>query len=226
MGILEHVARQGAGVKMPDLVRELDAPRTSLYGLVAGLVSCGYLQAGPDGFTLGPSVGALVSTRRTIDEVARPALSRLSEEVGETVMLAVRIGDFLVYVDAVESAQLIRYSAPLYERRELYPASSGKCFLAFGPQSFTDPYLKKFVKPAPRQAVQTELAKVARIGYSVNRGETIPDVTAVAVPILVRERLVACIAVAGPSVRISNAQIPVIAGHARKAAQAVSELLQ
>jgi DNA-binding IclR family transcriptional regulator len=226
MGILEHVARHPNGVRMPDLVRELDAPRTSLYGLVSGLVSCGYLQPRAEGFVLGPAIGALTTPRRTIDEVARPVLTALSAEVGETVMLAVRTGDFLVYVDAVETTQLIRYSAPLYEHRELYPASAGKCFLAFGPQGFAEQYLKRFIKPAQREAVRTEMASIVRNGYSVNRGETIPDVTAVAVPVLTRDRLMACIAVAGPSVRISVPQISVIATHARKAAAAVSELLQ
>ncbi len=226
MGILEHVARHATGVKMPELVRELEAPRTSLYGLVSGLVSCGYLQVVPEGFVLGPAVAALASSRRTLDEVARPVLTKLAADVGETVMLALRVGDFLVYIDAVESSHLIRYSAPLYEHRELYPASSGKCFLAFGQEEFAEHYLKKFIKPAQRDAIRLEIAGIVRAGYALNRGETIPDVTSVAVPVFARDRLMACIAVAGPSVRISVPQISVIASHAREAALAVSDLLQ
>lgn len=223
--ILNFVANHADGVRMPALVRELDAPRSSVHGLVGGLVACGYLQTTPDGYVIGPAIGALASNRRTLDEVERPVLTQLAKEVGETVMLSVRIGESIIYIDAVESEHLIRYSPQLYQQREIYPASSGKCFLAFGPADFTKTYLEKHIPASQRQQVRAELDSIVDAGYSMNRGETIPDVTAVAVPIVSQGRLIACISVAGPTRRIPAKQMPAIAERARAAAADIAKAL-
>ncbi len=54
---------------------------------------------------------------------------------GETVFLGTLAGDGLsvVYIDKVESEQIIRYAAGVGDRRPLHATSSGKAILAFLP---------------------------------------------------------------------------------------------
>ncbi len=223
--ILEYVAANPEGTKMPALVRELDAPRSSVHGLVSGLVACGYLQTRQGAYYLGPAIGKLLSSQRTLDAVAKAAMTKLAEDVGETVLLAIRIGHSLIYIAAVESHHDIRFSATLYERRALYPASSGKCFLAFGTADFRESYISEHIKPAQRSTVRSELEEITRNGYAVNRGQTIADVTAIAVPLKSQDQLIGCIAVAGPTARIHADQLPGIAKHAQSAATGIAKTL-
>jgi DNA-binding IclR family transcriptional regulator len=202
--ILEAVASARRGVRLTDLARMLGAPKSSVHGLTKGLVATGYLVELNGTYTLGPAVGALLNPPRpTLLQAAQPAMVEIQQEWDETVALCSLVGDSVVYVDLVESTQAIRYSAPLRTRRPLYPTSAGKCFLAFMRESRVESYLKDFPVDS-RRAILAELAEVRASGLGYNRGETVPDVTAVASPIMVAGRPAACLNVAGPTARMGS----------------------
>ncbi|RRO18711.1 IclR family transcriptional regulator [Saccharopolyspora rhizosphaerae] len=220
--ILELAATHRNGVRLASLAAELDAPRSSLHGLVKGLVATGYLREDDGTYTIGPAVGALLAAAPpTVAEAARPAMERLHERFNETVMLATLVGGSVVYTDTLESTQPIRYSAPLSTRRPLHPTSSGKCFLAFGSERFRESHLTDLPR---REEVRRELAQIAEEGVAINRGETLPDISGVGAPIFDSGRVVAAIAVAGPTTRVADI-VTEIAEATRTAARDVSHHL-
>jgi DNA-binding IclR family transcriptional regulator len=203
--ILEAVARQRDGVRLGALAEQLDAPKSSVFGLVKGLVADGYLREQDGAYRLGPAVSALLAPQQAnVLEIVRPAMEHLRERFDETVMWCTRVGDSVVYTDVAESSQLIRYSAPLRTRRPLYPTSSGKCFLAYTPPRARERYLLEHVAEGERDRVGAELDHVRQDGVAFNRGETVPDVSAAAAPVLVSGRPVGCLAVAGPTGRLGG----------------------
>ncbi|MBE9375902.1 IclR family transcriptional regulator [Saccharopolyspora sp. HNM0983] len=213
--ILETVAADPRGVRLSALAEVLDAPKTSVHGLVKGLVATGYLREQQGCYLLGPAVGALLSSPDAqLAAAAHPQMQRLRDRFDETVMLAVLVGDSVVYLDSLESGQLIRYSAPLRTRRPVYPTSTGKCLLAHQPTARRDAYLDEHVDPADRERVRRELDEIAAEGVSRNRGETVPDVTAMAGIVLAR-RATASVAIAGPTERVS-AHLDAMAGEVRE----------
>ncbi|WP_031464474.1 IclR family transcriptional regulator [Sciscionella sediminilitoris] len=224
--ILELAAAGPGGVRLSELAEQLGAPRSSIHGLVKGLVATGYLREEDGAYTIGPAVGTLLAAATpSIEQAARPVMRRLGERFGETVMLAEPVGDSVVYTETVESTQMIRYSAPLRTRRPLYPTSSGKCVLAFARKRFRDNYLSAHVPDGEqRNRVEQELTEIAETGIAVNRGETMPDVYGIGVPVLVGERVLAVLATAGPSHRMAG-RVDEIAAAARLAAREVSELI-
>jgi DNA-binding IclR family transcriptional regulator len=202
---MEAVARSRDGAKLSELVAALDAPKSSVHGLVKGLVATGYVEEQDGVYRLGPAIDFLLKPARpTFVDAAHEALKRLQEACDETAMLCTLVGDSVVYVDLVESVQVIRYSAPLNTRRPIYPTSAGKCFLAHFPMRKRDAYIKSHVAPAHVDAVQHELKLVRERGYALNRGETVPDVLGAASPILIDGRPAACLAVAGPRTRMED----------------------
>ena len=103
---LTNVAAGRSGVRLAELAAALDAPRSSVHGLVKGLVATGYLTEKAGAYSIGPAIGALVMTAPpTIDPVARPAMEALHRRFDETVMLGSRVGDSVVYTDSVESTR-------------------------------------------------------------------------------------------------------------------------
>ncbi|GAA2898276.1 IclR family transcriptional regulator [Pseudonocardia halophobica] len=221
--ILEHVAQQPR-VPLSRLTTILDAPKSSVFALVKGLVSEGYLVEDELGYSLGPAVANLLrSEGPTLADIAQATLVELRDLFDETVMLATRVGDSLIYIASAESRQPIRYSAPLRVRRPLYPTSTGKVFLAWSTRRRRRTYLRSLIDDERTLLdAEAELEQVRREGVSYNRGETLPDVSAVARPILVRDEVVGVIAVAGPTVRM-----PPTLDHAPEAlAQATGRLAE
>ncbi|MGH3949728.1 MAG: IclR family transcriptional regulator, partial [Pseudonocardiaceae bacterium] len=168
-GILENVAQRG-GARMHELAATLDAPKSSVFGLVKGLVSTGYLIEDSGIYRLGPALGNLLTPGKPdVADAAHPSLEVLRDEFGETAMLGTNVGNSLIYVDAVESQQLIRYSAPIRIRRPLYPPSAGKVILAFRSPRQRDTYLRSIITDPHRlQAARDELAAVRAEGVAFN----------------------------------------------------------
>ncbi|MCP2178783.1 IclR family transcriptional regulator [Prauserella alba] len=223
--ILELAAEQ-PGIRLGTLAWALDAPKSSVFGLVKGLVSTGYLVEDDSGFQLGPALGNLLTAERpNLADAARPTLEELRDTFDETAMLGTSVGDSVVYIAAAESRQLIRYSAPLRHRRPLFPPSAGKVLLAARSPRKRDAYLHSIIDDPERlDEARTELERVRAEGVAINRGETLPDVSATARPVVVHGRTLAAIAVAGPTTRIAE-RLPEIAEALVEATRAVTARL-
>lgn len=204
--ILE-LAADRSGVRLAELAAALEAPRSSVHGLVKGLVATGYLREQHGTYRIGPAINALLGAAApTIAETAGPAMQELHHRFDETVMLAALVGDSVVYTETIESTQPLRYSAPLRTRRPLHPTSSGKCFLAFGTESFRENHLAAHVPDeAERERLRAQLAEVAATGVAINRGETLLDQSGVGAPVFESGAVAATLAVAGPTTRLAEA---------------------
>ncbi|MFP5021735.1 IclR family transcriptional regulator [Pseudonocardia phyllosphaerae] len=206
--ILEAAATSEDGITLAGLATELDSPKTSVHGFVKGLVAEGYLTEGGGRYFLGPALGALMpDASATLSRYALPLMRELRDEVGETVTLAVRVGDSLVNTESVRSENVIGYSAPLQLRRPLWPTSAGKVFLSADPHARAT--LERMLTAGPEYPVPDldaevlpELATIARTGIAHNRGETVGDVSAAAVGLRRAGRLVAVLSIAGPRERL------------------------
>lgn len=225
--ILEAVAADQHGVRLGVLAGVLDAPKTSVHGLVKGLVATGYLREQDGVYLLGPAVGALLAPPRSwLLETAHPVMERLRETFDETVMLATQVGDSVVYLDTIESTHVVRYSAPLRRRRPLYPTSSGKCLLAHMEPRRRSAYLREhFPDATERERIEEELRVAAADGIAYNRGETVPDVLAVSSLVESAHHAPGSIAMAGPITRMTG-QLDTMAEAVRAAAKEISAQLR
>jgi DNA-binding IclR family transcriptional regulator len=203
--ILEAAAVGDGGVRLSTLAGMLDAPKSSVHGLLKGLVSVGYLAELDGSYTLGPAIHALLGAAESpsLAELATGPMRDLRDEFDETVMLGHRMGDSIVYVAAVESRQFIKYSARLHVRRPVLPTSMGKIYLAELEHADLQAYLdERGTNLRGRKALIAQLNEVAATGVAVNRNETVPGLCGVAAGIREQGELVACISVAGPSDRL------------------------
>ncbi len=214
--ILGHLARERDGDTLSALARHADAPKTSLVGLLSGMVDGGYLARDDQGkYRLGPSMVALainVVARQGFRELARPILQRLAEETGETALIGTMApdADLVMYVDKVESSNPIRYTVPLGERRELYASAVGKVLLAHMQDERRDSYLRKQpLRPfTPRtvtsvRTLRSSLDAIREDGFALTCDERVVGVSALSAPIFGEaDDLVAAIVIAGPSERM------------------------
>lgn len=236
--ILERVVDTRDGLALRELSAQLEAPKSSLLPLLRTLAARGYLEQGPLGeYRLGPKaleLGMGSPAHRALPGIARPALRALMRRTGETVFLGAlgSDGTAVVFVDKVESEQVIRYTAGVGDRRALHATSSGKVILAFLPA----PEREKILRALPLKrytdhtvtslpALRAALGEVRRTGVCVNLDELAVGAAGIAAPIFDRDgRVSAACAIGGPTDRVRPRLEP-LAAEVKAAARAISALL-
>ncbi|KHF42928.1 IclR family transcriptional regulator [Saccharomonospora viridis] len=130
--ILELAARSQHGVTLTEFARELEAPLSSIQGLVNGLVATGYLDERERRYTLGPAPFLLLrlAGRPTVTSVTHEDLEALHHETGMTAVLAIVVGSDLYYVDYASSDPRYAYLAEGFVPRSLIRTSTGWVLLA------------------------------------------------------------------------------------------------
>jgi DNA-binding IclR family transcriptional regulator len=214
--ILELAAESRAGLALKDVSRRVETPKSSLLPLLRTLTARGYLEQSQAGqYRLGPraaELGARSGDRRDLVEAARPALEELMRRTGETVFLATLTGEgtAIVYVDKVESEQIIRYSSGVGDRRPLHATASGKALLAFLPAARRAEILEslELVRYTERTLatlpdLRASLDAVRRAGVCVNIEEIVRGACGIAAPIFDhRGAARAACAIGGPTDRV------------------------
>lgn len=140
----------------------------------------------------------------------QPALSKLRDEVDETIILGVRHGDTVLYLLVLESSQAIRYSAQAGERKPLHSSSIGKVMLAaMSPGEFEQWLRKADLKKVTDRTIvsvarlKADIAASRELGYCVTHGENVSDVMAIAAPLQIGSSVFG-IAIAGPLQRLAD----------------------
>ena len=236
--ILELVAGSREGLALREVSAELEAPKSSLLPLLRALTARGYLERSRAGdYRLGwraLALGHASAGRRELPDVARPALVELMRRTGETVFLGTLAGDRLsvIYVDKVESEQIIRYAAGVGDRRPLHATSSGKAILAFLPPEERDTILKAL--PLARHtertvtslpALRAALDQIRRAGVCVSLDEMVRGACGVAAPIFDRlGRVAGVCTVGGPTDRV-RPQLRALIAEVKRTARTISALL-
>jgi DNA-binding IclR family transcriptional regulator len=206
------------------------APSTA-HRLLAMLEYHGFVQQDEEtrGYRLGPALIEIGLTAvRSIDVRSHllPYMERLCDEVDETVQLMVLEGPDCLFLEAVESRQVVRTSSRVGLRLPAYTVSGGKALLAeLAPARLRELYpAARLEVRTPRSirtrtALEAELARVRDLGFAVNLGESEPDVGAVAV--VVRDALGhprAALAVSAPLARVQGQRVPELAEALRRTA--------
>ncbi len=236
--ILELVAGSRDGLALREVSAELEAPKSSLLPLLRALTARGYLEQDRVGaYRLGPralGLGAGSSAQRELGDLARPALAELMRRTGETVFLGTLASDrrAVVYVDKVESPQIIRYAAGVGDRRPLHATSLGKAILAFLPADEREEIVRAL--PLDRHtdrtvttatALRASLEETRRAGVSVSVDELVRGASGVAAPIMDRAgRVVGACSIGGPTDRMRS-HLRQLATEVKTTARAVSALL-
>jgi len=236
--ILELAVSARAGLALRELSARLRAPKGSLLPLLRTLAARGYLEQGAGGeYRLGRRALELGLGGRDelgLPEVSRPALRALMQRTGETVFLGTLSADGLavVFVDKVDSDQVIRYAGGVGDRRPLHATSSGKVLLAFLPPARREKilralplerYTEQTVTTLP--ALRTALDEVRQSGLCLNLDELAIGAAGLAAPIFDRDGQIAgACAIGGPTDRV-RPRLRALGAEVKATARAISARL-
>jgi IclR family transcriptional regulator, KDG regulon repressor len=219
LSVLEVLAdMEGESRTIDDVAARVGLTRSNTHRTLQTLIHAGYVErdaanGGYRGtmkmFALGVRQLANIDVRR----IAPPYLSALARETGETIHLSVLEGAEVIYIDKIDSIQPIRAYSMIGGRAPAHAVATGKALLSVQSETYLEALPKKLARFTPatitdRSVLRTELAKAARLGYAVNRGEWREGVGGVAAPIFDGfDHPVAALGISGPLERLSIARM-------------------
>ncbi len=184
------------------VARALGIGKSSAYALLQALLATGAIEdAGNRQFRLGPLVEELGRCRRgkrRLSDICRPYLTEVAEQVGQTTVFGIPIGDRFRIVSVVEGRGLFRVKAVQDRSIPLLAGVVGKIALAWRIISIPQ-VLPRFTKESVGDVsvLSDELERVRAELVAFDRGEYLRGIYAAGSPILNGDRLVGVIFSAG-----------------------------
>ncbi len=183
--------------------------RPTAHRLVQTLLAEGYLAQDPGDSRITPgysvlqlAAGLLNSNRLRIESF--PHLEALARDSGERVNLGILHRRRVLHLGGVEKPSLPTIYAHFGKTVPAYCSAMGKAILAH----LTEAELQDYLDSEPlldltpttitdKAALKAELAEVRRMGIAIDRGENNPSTFCIGAAILVRDKPLGAIAVAG-----------------------------
>jgi DNA-binding IclR family transcriptional regulator len=212
IALLDAVADSEGGARVNELARRIGVNPSTASRLLSTLEAGGLVErtaAGP--YRLGLKLVALsdrVLAQLDVRERARPWLTWLVLQTGETATLSVPGGGEAITVDFVPAPSSVVSLARLGRPSVAHATAAGKVMLAFGPRTASDAELIAFTERTITDsgALAQELDRVRVVGVAEAVGEREPDLNALAAPVMGRAgELVAILGLQGPAARLPSA---------------------
>lgn len=232
---LRVLGEQGQPASLAELARVIDMPKPSLLRLLAVMEREGFVSrlGQPPVYALGPSVYALAESLTPIEfsDITSPTLKALADELGFTSNLGILQGESVLHLDVEEPARPLRFAAGGFLDLT-YCTGLGKMLLsAIDPGSVGDhlparePY-KAFTDRTltTRQEVDTELARIRELGFSVDDEERNRGVRCMAVLVPIEHDVTLSLSVSGPAGELAAGDEDRVHKRLQEAARTVAQL--
>lgn len=219
LSILEVLSEEEGPMSISDLADRVGLKVSTVHRLLNTLVLKGFVKQDEETSKYRLTLKLLRMGRTALGyydlrTTAKPYLHELVERCNETANLAVLNGGDVVYIDQLESKNLIivKMFAKIGSRGPAHCTATGKVLLA----SLEDEELDKILNKMPLERftsktitdpalLRKELARVRKNGYALDLGERDEGVRCVAAPVRNYEgKVIAAISVSGPSLRITD----------------------
>jgi DNA-binding IclR family transcriptional regulator len=216
IALLDALAESDDGGRVNELARRIGVNPSTASRLLGTLEAGGLVERSPGGpYRLGLKLVALsdrVLGQLDVRDLARPRLTWLVQETGETATLSVPGGGQAITVDFVPSPSSVASLARLGRPSVAHATAAGKVMLAFGPPVglTLDPdreltaYTERTITDPAVLAEELDAVRAAAVAEAV--GEREPDLNALAAPVFGRGgELVAILGLQGPAARLPAA---------------------
>lgn len=192
--ILELLCKSRNGLSIGALSSQTGLHKSTVHRLLATMCNRGYVQKDSEtsiyhaGMHICELGGYITDNMDVIDRAKAP-MERLAQQTGETIHLVMRDGNDIVYIHKVEGQTGgMRMVSRIGMRRSLYCTGVGKAMLA----TWSEEEVKKLWEESDIQKLTPytivdenqffrEIAKVRKLGYSLDNQENELDIRCIAV---------------------------------------------
>lgn len=212
--VLEALVRSADSRSAGELAQELGLVRSNVHRTLQTLVYAGYVEAIADSAKYRPTLrlwemGNIVVQRFDVRKLAYPTMQTLAAHTGETILLAVRQGLEVYFMEKIQTEKPVGTFVLLGARAPIYCTAPGKAILSRCaraelqslPESF-ERYTDQTI--TTREKLIQELEKARAQGYAINTSEWREGVNSLGVPIIAPGgEALGAISVTGPDTRVT-----------------------
>ena len=220
-------------LRVNQVARDMGLSRSTVHRMLATLSHHQFVEQDEysRAYRPGPAlvdIGLSVVSKIDIRVISHSALVDLRDLTGETAHLGIMRGAAsVVYLDSVESDQVVRTGSRIGWILPAHATAGGKALLAERSEEEIVALYPSGVLDAPTPRALTtvkelleQLAEVRRLGYAVNHGESEADVAAVAAAVRDKRGRVRCVLVTtGPLSRADDAWVKTAAAATMRVAR-------
>jgi IclR family KDG regulon transcriptional repressor len=224
LGILDLLCSDGPELSLIELSERLQLHKSTTHRLIGVLeqyrfveksTSTGRYRLGLKLFELGSKAIAHIDWK----ERARRYLERLAYETGETAHLCILDDGEVLYLEKVEAPRTVRVPSIVGRRYPAHCGAAGKTLLAFQPEEEIAELIKRRgLKAYTRNTLTTPaqlrdgLRLVREQGYAIDNEEFEEGLECIGAPIRdYSGKVVAAISIAGPTFRVNEEKLPLLA---------------
>lgn len=216
--VLRAIAASPAPIGLAALTRQLNIPKSTLFGILASLQVHRFVVSKPEGYAIGAGafeVGSKYTAFGDLHSTAAPVLKMLTNQLEVTSHFAVLDGDEVLYVLKQDPPNArLKLASSIGIRLPANETAVGKAQLASTEH-------KDLAKSAGMG--EAEWQQIREDGYAVDEGMTAPGVRCVASPVYDNG---SCLGAIGISKWLDPSEdVPRIAQVVRDAANSISQLL-
>lgn len=196
-------------MSLSGIIARTRLPKSSVYRAIEKMLELGWLQHSGSRYSIGNRLFELATLSRLrmgLREAALPFMQDLYEATHETVHLAVREGDHVLYAEKISGHRPVTELSRVGGRMPTHCTAVGKVLLAFAPPGVADIVIKGRLEgrtPATitePSTLRAELDKVRAEGVGYDREECDLGMVCVAAPVFGPDHTcVASMSIAGPA---------------------------
>ena len=195
----------------------LEINRASAHRFITTLRDLGYVRKNQHNnyeatFTL-LELGMKQADNFEIRRMAKPFMRELAVVFDETVNLGILDRDKIIYLDKVESKEMLRMDTGVGTSCQAYVSALGKAILAFLPEAELASYFERLTEPAALtpntltspEKIEKALVRIRKKGYAVDNEELAEGLYCVGAPVFdFNDYPAYAVSVSGPARRIKS----------------------
>lgn len=238
MNILECFMDFSRNWTAKQISSHLGLPTTTVFRQLSTLTEMGFLAQDPvsKNYSIGHRMlllAGIIANHSDLHSAAYPEMEKLSKIVNETINLTLLSGNYVFYVNKIETRRTVACNTKIGSRAYAHASSGGKVMLADKCDEFIEAYCLELPDMKPltpntncsAEKLLSELSTVRQQGYAIDNGEVEAGLICIAAPIRDRsQRVIAAVSVAGPAFRM-ECDMDFMISEVKKTAGSVSTLL-
>jgi IclR family transcriptional regulator, pca regulon regulatory protein len=217
LSVLEAVADSEGDISLVDLAQRVGFNKTSTWRLAHTLVELGYLEQNIYTRSFRPAARILALGFAYFDgldlkQLSQPHLRELWARHNETVNLAVRNRDEVIYIDRISTSHIVSINLHVGSRLPLYCTSLGRTLISEMPEKWVEQYVRRVAGgakdltdiPPDYKKLMHSLAETRQLKYALNDEELVKGLRAISSPVRDRNaEIVAAVCISVPSSRVT-----------------------
>lgn len=234
--ILELLSSAGTPMRLADISRALDIPKSTLLPILQTMTQSRYLSKDDsDRYCLGMALmGAAVAAGKIYapDKCIKACLKELVEEFDETCYYGVLEGNQVLYVEKVESRQPLRMLTAMGHKLPAYATGIGKALLIDHTKQQLEALYPKGLAPLTEKTVRdvsslaAQLTQARADGYAWEIEESTEHIRCFAVPVRKNGSILGAVSMAIPLFRYQEEKKENIVAALQSTARHLGALLQ